>query len=326
MGLIENTKTYKGQDLEAIFFRPIFAGENAEQLGIRTLYNMPTPTTIHMWSPSTEILDEYDTGWSGGSASVRQQKTIELFKVKAETSFTSADYFHQVYENIIGRANVNLGDLTGTELEQAETEMFRRAIAESVRVTMWIGDVEATRYNRFNGFLTLIMKYTSMSPNMNVVDCRDLPVSPDNVIEVLQRTWTAAPPALKALKSDGNLVYFVTTDIYDAYEQYLDQFGADSTYIDVMTGRRELMYHGIKIVDMGISQFLHMRSNKPQTYCILTDRRNLVLAVNTADYPGSEVRMWYNPDEMENRQRAVFMVGCEVLDEQLLVVADYTNA
>ena len=34
--------------------------------------------------------------------------------------------------------------------------------------------------------------------------------------------------------------------------------------------------------------------------------------------PGSEVRMWYNPDEMENRQRAVFAIGCEILDEELV--------
>jgi len=51
---------------------------------------------------------------------------------------------------------------------------------------------------------------------------------------------------------------------------------------------------------------------------MLTDRRNLVLAVNTADMPGNEVRMWYNPDEMENRQRAVFMAGCAILDESLV--------
>ena len=51
---------------------------------------------------------------------------------------------------------------------------------------------------------------------------------------------------------------------------------------------------------------------------IFTDRRNLVMAVNTADSPGSEVRMWYNPDEMENRQRAVFAIGCEVLDDELV--------
>ena len=37
--------------------------------------------------------------------------------------------------------------------------------------------------------------------------------------------------------------------------------------------------------------------------------------------PGNEVRMWYNPDLMENRQRAVFMAGCDVLDETLMTYA-----
>lgn len=50
-----------------------------------------------------------------------------------------------------------------------------------------------------------------------------------------------------------------------------------------------------------------------KSFCLLTDRRNLVLAVNTADFPGNECA-WYNPDLMENRQRAVFMAGCDVLD------------
>ena len=93
-----------------------------------------------------------------------------------------------------------------------------------------------------------------------------------------------------------------------------------------MSGRRELSYHGIKLIDMGISQYMPLHYNRRSTHCILTDRRNLILAVNTADYPGSEVRMWYNPDEMENRQRATFMVGTEILDETLLVYGQFNQA
>ena len=325
MGLIENPKTYTGRDLETIFFRPMFAGESAEQLGIHTIYNMPVPTTIQMWSPRADILKEYSSGWDGGDAALRQQKTIELYKVKAEVGFSASDYFQQVYELITGRADVNLDDLTGTELEQAETEMFRRAIAESVRVTMWVGDINAAKYNKFNGFLTLAAKY-AVDSQMPVIDCSDVSADAEGIIDLLHRMWVAAPPQLKALKAEGNLVYFLTTDLYDAYEQYLDQFGADGTYTDVISGRRELSYHGIKLVDMGVSQYMPLNATQASTFCILTDRRNLVLAVNTADYPGSEVRMWYNPDEMENRQRAIFMVGCEILDENLLVYADFANA
>ena len=51
---------------------------------------------------------------------------------------------------------------------------------------------------------------------------------------------------------------------------------------------------------------------------MLTDRRNLVLALNTADMPENEVRMWYNPDEMENRQRATFLAGTAIIDDNLV--------
>jgi hypothetical protein len=53
---------------------------------------------------------------------------------------------------------------------------------------------------------------------------------------------------------------------------------------------------------------------------MLTDRRNLVLALNTADMPENEVRMWYNPDEMENRQRAVFLAGADFIDQDLISI------
>lgn len=85
-------------------------------------------------------------------------------------------------------------------------------------------------------------------------------------------------------------------------------------------GRPSLAYHGIPLVDVRLGSYL-TGTSLHKSFCLLTDRRNLVLAVNTADFPGNEVRMWYNPDLMENRQRAVFMAGCDVLDETLMTYA-----
>ena len=100
----------------------------------------------------------------------------------------------------------------------------------------------------------------------------------------------------------------------------LDAKGADAAYADAMNGRRTLAYHGIPVVDVRLGSYLGATSFR-QSFVMLTDRRNLVLAVNTADMPGNEVRMWYNPDEMENRQRAVFMAGTQILDEALISFA-----
>lgn len=60
MNTIEDAKTYRGKDLETIFFRPMLTGPSAQELGIRILYNMPVPTTVQLWEGQRDILQKYD--------------------------------------------------------------------------------------------------------------------------------------------------------------------------------------------------------------------------------------------------------------------------
>ncbi len=194
MGLIENPKTYTGRDLETIFFRPMLTGDNAEQIGIRVLYNMPVPTTIQMWSPAGDILKPYSSGWTGGDSATRKQKTITMQKIKAETGYSASDYFSQVYELITGRPDVNMDDLSGTELEKAETEMFRAAIAESLRATMWVGDMAdtASPLNKFDGFMALIRNYNAFM-DFPMVDFTERQLTSETVVDLLDEMWRTAP-------------------------------------------------------------------------------------------------------------------------------------
>ena len=318
MGLIESSKVYSGRELETIFFRPTFTGQSAQDLGIRVLYNMPMPTTIHLWSPASNVLKPYQTGWQGGESAVKEQKTIDMKKVKAETAFSASDYFSMVFELITNRADVNMEDLTGTELEAAETELFKKAMAESIRMTMWLGDTDSdTPFNTFDGILKSAMAAANDATHTGAT----LVGNVDDIALVLESLWSGANEELKALKADGQLAYFVTSNLYNEYEKYLDSKDLDVTYRERVDGRNELYYHGIPVIDMCISSGIREFAEYPARICMLTDRRNLVLAVNTADFPGTEVRMWYNPDEMENRQRAVFLAGADIIDPKLVAMA-----
>ena len=118
MTYLENAKQYTGSELETVFFRPMLTGESARELGVRVLYNMPTPTHVQLWDGQRNILQKYTAaGWSGGAAAAKFEKTIDLRRVKAEMSFSAADYFSMVCEKIASVTNVPLEDLTGTELE-----------------------------------------------------------------------------------------------------------------------------------------------------------------------------------------------------------------
>ncbi|MDE6622986.1 MAG: hypothetical protein K2K30_01135 [Alistipes sp.] len=322
MSFLEKAKQYTGSDLDQIFFRPMLTGPTAAELGVRILYNLPTPTTVQLWDGQRNILQQYNAaGWTGGAPATKYQKTIDLKRVKAELGFSAADYFSLVYEKIAARADVNMDDLTGSELEQAETALFKQAVAENIRATMWVGDsAAAIGYNTFDGFLKTINAGVPKEAFYNMFYQRTDLEDPEKVVEIFDDLWTSSPARLQDLKADGQLVFFVTADLYHRYEKYLDAKGAEAAYSGCVNGREGLAYHGIPVVDVRLSNYLTATSYH-QSFCLLTDRRNLVLAVNTADFPGNEVRMWYNPDEMENRQRALFMAGCDILDETLIAYA-----
>ncbi len=316
MSYIESTKSYTGSELETVFFKPMLTGAAANDIGIKVLYNMPVPTTIHHWSGSNNILQSYTSaGWSASSVNTRTQKTVDMKRVKAEMGFSAADYFSLVFENVATNSDINnLDDLTGTELEAAETELFRRSIAESLRVTMWVGDTSRTTVpNTFDGFLCKIL--TSVDDEVITASTftQGDNDSPEYTQTLFATLWDAASDDIKAAKGDGQLAIFVTSDIYTHYEMALDAVGAEGAYVDAQSGRQKLMYHGMEVIDMQVGTYLSKIGAK-DSFAFLTDKRNLVMAVNTADFPGSEIRMWYNPDEMENRQRATFAVGCEIVD------------
>ena len=326
--IIVNPKNYTGHELETIFFRPLLSGPSAESLGIRILYNMPMPTVVQIWDRKGNVLSPFDeaSGWNGGVKTTHYQKTIPMSRVKAENAFSASDYFSTIFELITNRADVNMEDLSGTELEAAETELFRRAIAESIRMNLWLGDKSGklnTGYTSFDGLLKIIDERVKSGDITHAVSDLDSQLGDYSIAEVFSKIVDQASPRLKGMFPDGQVAFFVSPSIYAQYEAYLDYSYGTASYHDAQVGREQLMFHGFPVIDVNLEPAIG-DSALSTDFIIFTDRRNLVMAVNTADSPGSEVRMWYNPDEMENRQRAVFAIGCEILDEEL--VTAYINA
>lgn len=316
--IIENAKNYTGAELDQIFIRPTFTGEDAKELGIRVMYNIPQNTTMNFFAKQSNILKEFATGWQGGEASKKYQKTIEMKKVKAEVGYQAEDYFATVFEKITNRSDVSLQDLTGTDLAKAEEELFRDAIKEDLRCAMWAGDTDKTLsdYNTFDGFLKKAATYT---------DSKKVKLSAptaSNIIASFKAVWNAASDTLRAMKSKGNLCFFVTSDVYNALEEAYDGKTNSVAYQEMVNGRAVLRWHGIEVKEIHAESVLKVA----QSAILLSHKDNLVLAVNTTDMPSAGVRMWYNPDENENRQRAAFLASAEILDESLVVYSSTTVA
>ena len=318
MAKIESIKTYTGQDLPNIFFRPMLQGENAIDLGFKVMYNMPVPTTLHFWKRSGNVLQKFTAGgFTGSNPAEKFQKEMPMAKVKAELAFGAEDYFGTVYELLANTAGVNMEDLSGTELEKAETDLFKQNIAESIRVTAWIGDTSKSGgFNAFNGILPSIVAGGEVTNHKSAWEFTASYTAADLLAEV----YAKADDVLKQAKGEGQLAFFVTSDVYEAYTTYLMTQSAEAAFAYLQGGVKQPTYNGIPVIDMKISGYL-ADTDLPESIVLLTDRRNLALAVNTSDYPASEVRMWYNPDEMENRQRATFLAGADYLLPELISYA-----
>ncbi|MFR3488722.1 MAG: hypothetical protein ACLTTP_05270 [Alistipes ihumii] len=309
MAKIENPKNYSGRDLETIFFRPMLSGPDARALGIKVMYNTPVPTTLQFWKRAGDILQKYTAaGWKGGDAATKYSKQIALSKVKAEAGYSAEDYFNMVYELITGRPDVNLDDLTGTELEAAETALFKEAIAESIRATMWLGDTEREgALSTFDGFLKRLLADTGDTEND--VRCTGFDPAGETAEKLLKRLWDEAPDVLRAFKPQGELVYLVTSDIHARYEEELDGVVLEAAYLPTERTRGPVVPGHSGDRHSGGSYLGPVPSFRSRS--LAHGPAQPALAVNTADFQYGSA--WYNPDQMENRQRAVFMAGCDYL-------------
>lgn len=322
MSHIENSKQYTGSELANTIFIPMLSGESARELGVRVLYNMPIPTVVTTWDSRPGIMHRYNAkGWVGGKSADKKDIEIPMQRIKAENAYSAAEYFSMVYEKVAAITGMNMEDLTGTELEKAETEIFRKTLLEEIRATMWLGDTASAQLNTFDGLLKPMFRGLADNTVRSVTyKKQELETTAHAVNKVFDNLWKNASERLRALRSEGNLVIFATSDLVNGFELSLNDYANGTSYTDLKDGVLNPSYHGIPIIDLKIGGYNHP-ADIPESFCLLTDRRNLVMAVNTSDMPGNEVRMWYNPDEMENRQRAVFMAGCNILSKELVIMA-----
>ena len=320
--IIENSKTYNVNDVENLFFRPSFCGKSAEELGIRVIYNMPLPTKIPAFFHSNNILNPFSPGWQGGEAGSLTETEISMKKVKAESAYAADVYFSTIFEMLTNSAEVNLGDLSGTDLEAAETELFRRAIAEGIYSTMWWGDSkgEYSDFTSFDGFLAQLDAACIEGDAEKVNVYND--VVEGDVESLFVEAWYNASTTLRNLASEGHLAFYVSSDVYDQYRSFIDRNNYNVLNTNILEARPVLFYHGIPIIEVPMNGY---SVNKGRSFCLLTDSRNLILALNTNDSPEKEIRMWYNPDEMENRQRVVFLAGTAIADYSLIPGSVYNK-
>jgi hypothetical protein len=148
------------------------------------------------------------------------------------------------------------------------------------------------------------------------------PLGTDGAEEAMKQMIVIATPELKTVKDKGLAKFYCTQSWLDNYRDTLESGSLESARTVMIEGVRKYMYDGVDMIVMPIDSHIEadFATTFPRDICILTTPQNLALVLNGAGDRG-ETRLWFNPDENENRQRSQFEMAMDYILPELCVIA-----
>lgn len=147
MRIITNPKTYAGAENADQVLRPLFVGKTPQEMGFRVIMDIKSKLTLNFLGRLLKILMPYASGFQGGINASRYQKRLTLAEFKAEMAYDKHDYADTIFYEIVNVGGIKQNDITGTDVLNAELQVFQRAILSDVIRNFWLADTTKTHIN-----------------------------------------------------------------------------------------------------------------------------------------------------------------------------------
>lgn len=158
----------------------------------------------------------------------------------------------------------------------------------------------------------------SVANDVANVEAADL--TTDEAVATFKSMYRNASKEQRSIKPE--LRYYVTESMFFNYEDTLQSGGTEQARTQLVDGIERYTYNGIPILPMPIDT--EIASDFEGAYphrAILSTPQNMALVVAVGTENFAETRMWFNPDENENRQRTQFEMGADFVLPELMTVA-----
>lgn len=345
LGTLINPGTYNwtGKDVEEILFRPNYIGMAPEERGFRIVFTAQSKIRLHFLGKLGKILMPYTSGWAGGNPASKIVREFIVSEFKAEVAYDKHDYDGMMYE-IFFQDGIKQNDIDATVVMQAEQKVFQDALKSDIIRQFWLGDTSKVHiasgtypdgtsyaigdpdkyYNQTNGVLKQIFDNDSTSPTSSQVKKIDVAsdLSLDSALGYMKLMVDGCTDELREVIDSGEARFYATRSWIRNYRDTLTADGTEAAHSLMLNGSKSYTYDGIPILPLGIDAHITNdfdAATFPQDICILTTPQNLAAVLNASDTRAA-VRMWFNPDANERRQRAQFkMTGDFVLPELVTI-------
>lgn len=145
-------------------------------------------------------------------------------------------------------------------------------------------------------------------------------------VDILEALYVNSHKVLKGVPANQK-VFLVSDLVLENYQAYLEALTTERANLLIENGREFFTYRGVRIISPGWD--IHLEADFPHASgslpayphrCIYTTIDNLVLGLDALSQ-FNETKMWYNPDQEENRFRTKLVMGCQYVHNKLVSVA-----
>lgn len=136
---ITSSITWAGKENLDYFLRPMFIGKAPhETQGIRVIPNIQSAQKLNYFGVASKMLKAYAKGFNAATGTTYTQRTINVYRLKAEAADDALDFYQTVFEQGLRKDDWN--NLDETMLKDIIITIYRNAVASDVYRKFWLDD------------------------------------------------------------------------------------------------------------------------------------------------------------------------------------------
>ena len=253
------------------------------------------------------------------------ERQIETYKVKGETQQCWDEFEDTILMEALNKG-VDMGDMTGTLMQQIIFNRMTQGAARQVNKLCWFGDRSKAdkTINIVDGLWSVHIPKLQANNLIRVVDSNSgTPLGSGGAIDLLDAVLDSATNELKGT-AVGDRRLIVSNNVAEQLEKDIrNGVAGDSAFIrEVEDGRMEMRFRGVVIVPMLRWQGLYEQylGVADANLVLYTVRQNLILATDRLSDVTS-IDGWYEKKEEVTYFRTAFKLGFNYIHPKLMVAA-----
>jgi hypothetical protein len=216
---------------------------------------------------------------------------------------------------------VDVADFTDSDYYAIVAQVLTVSIKKFIIRLFWFNDtgadnvsnggiitsgVDTAYFDIINGLWKQLLMQVAANPRQRVVVTENAALTyaaqdltPDNAAKYLQQLKYKAPITLR---NKENAIVPMTQSFYDAWEMYLQGKNLESTYVNLVDGRKVLKAYGMTLIpvpiwDEMIGEFENTGTKLNNPHRALYIQKEILAVGVDGDDSFEKMNVWYNKDE-----------------------------